>query len=369
MIEPGLLLTKTASAAVVRADDDVTYTVAVTNTGDVGLRLIGPVDLKCPTLTLVSGDTNNNGLLDGANSGAPETWNYTCTRPVPMPAAPAIFDVNSASVLGVDPLGNVYASQDTEQVRVIDPGITLVKSVSEDLVPAGTQVTYSFDVTNSGTSPVPADDVLANVVLGDIAIPATPSCNVPTLVSKTGGNQDAFLDRVPAETWHYQCSAVISDATNNVALVGALGGTTYGLSLPVVDPSRAFVQAFHPGIDVTKSATPTSLEGSGSVVYTYTVRNTGDVPLSGVAARISDDTCSAVTYVSGDEDLDGLLDTINSIFEDALDETWTFTCTTTVSETTTNVVTVQGSPTGPDGAPLCGTIGRIGLGNRGSPAT
>ncbi len=78
------------------------------------------------------------------------------------------------------------------------------------------------------------------------------------------------------------------------------------------------------------------------------------MPLSGVAARISDDTCSAVTYVSGDEDLDGLLDTINSIFEDALDETWTFTCTTTVSETTTNVVTVQGSPTGPDGAQLCG---------------
>jgi hypothetical protein len=76
--------------------------------------------------------------------------------------------------------------------------------------------------------------------------------------------------------------------------------------------------------------------------------------LSGVASRIADDTCSPVTYVSGDEDLDGLLDTVNSIFEDVLDETWTFTCTTTISETTTNVVMVQGSPTGPDGEPLCG---------------
>ena len=79
VIEPGLVLTKTASAAVVRADDDVTYTVAVTNTGDVGLRLIGPVDLKCPTLTLASGDTNNNDLLDGANSGARRRG----TTPVP----------------------------------------------------------------------------------------------------------------------------------------------------------------------------------------------------------------------------------------------------------------------------------------------
>ena len=354
VIEPGLQLTKTASAAVVRADDDVTYTVAVTNTGDVGLRLVGPTDAKCPTLTLVGGDTNNNGLLDGANSAAPETWTYTCTRPIPA-QAPGEFDINSASVIGIDPLGNVYSAEDTEQVRVIDPGITLVKTVNQDLVPAGTAVTYSFDVTNSGTSALAADDVLANVVLGDVSIPAMPSCATPALISKTGGNQDAFLDRVPAETWHYQCSAVITAATNNVGLVGALGGTSFGLSLVVAAPGRAFVEAFHPGIEITKTAAPTTLVGGGTVVYTYSVRNTGDVPLSGVQQRISDNTCPGVTYVSGDQDVDGLLDTVNSIFEDALDETWTFTCATVVSQTTTNVVAVQGSPTDPQGSPLCGT--------------
>jgi hypothetical protein len=76
--------------------------------------------------------------------------------------------------------------------------------------------------------------------------------------------------------------------------------------------------------------------------------------LSGVAERISDDTCSPVTYVSGDDDADGLLDTPTSIFEDAADETWTFSCTATVSQTTTNVVTVPGTPSDPDGQPLCG---------------
>ena len=91
-----------------------------------------------------------------------------------------------------------------------------------------------------------------------------------------------------------------------------------------------------------KSANPTELVGGGEVTYTYEVRNTGDVPLAGVADSITDDTCSPVTYVRGDHDDDGLLDTPNSIFEDRLDETWVFTCTTDVDEDTTNTVVVAG---------------------------
>ena len=90
------------------------------------------------------------------------------------------------------------------------------------------------------------------------------------------------------------------------------------------------------------------------MTYTYQVRNTGDVPLAGVASRLPDDTCANIAYVSGDDDGDGLLDTPNSIFEDAADETWTFTCTTNVTTTTTNTVTVVGTPTDPGSQPLCG---------------
>ena len=59
-------------------------------------------------------------------------------------------------------------------------------------------------------------------------------------------------------------------------------------------------------------------------------------------------------YIGGDKDGDGLLDTEDSIFEDAVDETWIFECSMVVDETTTNVVQVPGIPSGPDGAPLCG---------------
>ena len=126
---------------------------------------------------------------------------------------------------------------------------------------------------------------------------------------------------------------------------------------------RRSCEVFHPAIEVVKTADPTTLLGGGDVTYTYQVRNTGDVPLAGVADRITDDTCSPVTYVSGDEDGDGLLDTPTSIFEDALDETWIFTCTTTVDEDTTNVVTVTGTPTDPErGAALPVTRAGTGAG-------
>ncbi len=354
VIHPGLAVTKSASQDVVRAGGQVTYTFGVRNTGDVPLDLVTLSDDKCSPLAYQGGDTNGNGLIDGVNSAA-ETWTFTCTRRLFLPPAPDTEDVNEVTALAVDTLGNGYEDTATATVHVIAPAIHLNKTVNHGLVPSGTTVTYGYDVTNVGRSPIPADDVLADVVLGDISNPFTPDCVQPSLVSKTGGNDDDLLDREPAETWRYECSKPITEETTNVAIVAAAGGTPFDLNIPVIDFDAAFVQPFTPAITIEKSAEPTELgEGGGPVTYTYQVRNTGDVPLSDVASRITDDTCSPVTYVSGDEDGDGLLDTPTSIFEDAADETWTFTCTTTVTTTTTNTVVVTGTPTDPDGVPLCG---------------
>lgn len=353
VIEPGLALVKTASPEVVRAGDEVVYRFAVRNTGDVGLTVLDPTDDKCAPLVYQGGDRNGNGILEGANSAAAETWRYACARPVGQPEPPATTDVNIASVEGVDPLGNVYAASDDAEVRVLDPAINLTKAVSDSLVPSGHTVTYTFQVSNSGQSPIPADDVLERVRLRDVSLPTNPGCAQPAYVSgDTDG--DGLLPREPAEVWTYQCRGTITEPTNDVAVVIGHAGAEYGLDIPVVDAAWAFVQPFHPAIQVVKSADPKLLSGGGDVTYTYEVTNTGDVPLADVAERISDDTCSPVAYVSGDTDGDGLLDTQDSIFEDALDETWLFTCTTTVDKTTTNTVVVTGTPTDGGGQPLCG---------------
>ena len=90
--------------------------------------------------------------------------------------------------------------------------------------------------------------------------------------------------------------------------------------------------AHNPAIHVVKSPSTTTLSaGGGEVTYTYTVTNTGDVPLSNVT--VSDNKCSPVDYVSGDTHSDGVL---------ALDETWIFSCKTTLTATTTNTATATG---------------------------
>jgi hypothetical protein len=50
VIQPGIGITKTASPSAVLAGRDVTYTFEVTNTGDVGLADVTPVDDKCAPL-------------------------------------------------------------------------------------------------------------------------------------------------------------------------------------------------------------------------------------------------------------------------------------------------------------------------------
>ena len=63
------------------------------------------------------------------------------------------MDINKAEVLATGPLGNLFSARAQAEVRVIDPAINLEKTVSDSLVPSGTEVSYEFVVTNVGTSP------------------------------------------------------------------------------------------------------------------------------------------------------------------------------------------------------------------------
>ena len=87
-----------------------------------------------------------------------------------------------------------------------------------------------------------------------------------------------------------------------------------------------------PKIAIAKVANPTHLGvGGGSVTYTYSVTNPGQVALTNVT--VGDDKCAPVTYVSGDTNGNHALD---------LTEAWTYTCTTTITQTTTNTATASG---------------------------
>jgi uncharacterized protein affecting Mg2+/Co2+ transport len=86
-------------------------------------------------------------------------------------------------------------------------------------------------------------------------------------------------------------------------------------------------------IGIVKVPTPLALPtGTGSVTYNYTVWNVGgQQALDNIT--VTDDACSSVTYVSGDANGNGKLDP---------GEQWKYTCTATLSKTTTNTAIATG---------------------------
>ena len=98
------------------------------------------------------------------------------------------------------------------------------------------------------------------------------------------------------------------------------------------------VKPGNPGIHIEKSG-PVYAYSGDPITYTYTVTNTGDVPLANV--MVTDDKCGQATYVSGDSNGNNLLD---------LTEIWTFTCTSTPSFTFPNSLVNTATATGQYGS-------------------
>jgi uncharacterized repeat protein (TIGR01451 family)/LPXTG-motif cell wall-anchored protein len=315
-------LVKTASEDVVRVGARVTFTFVATNTGDISLVPLGITDDQCSPLEFIGGDPEGDGAM------APgEAWTWECSKVMQADA------VNTAVIEASDPSGEVVRDRDDADVAVFDSDIDLEKTSAPQLVPQGTNTTFTLTVTNPGPAP------LSDITLAD------DTCTDITFVGGDTNGDDVLQ---VGETWTYTCSMPIGDVTVNTATVT---GTDPGGGRPT-DTGVAGAIPYNPSLDVVKTVEPFQVQPGGSVTYTYAVTNTGDVPLAGVRGSITDDKCSPVSYVSGDVNDNGLLDAdIDApIFEyTSTAETWIFTCSTTLEEDTTNVVTVTGTPTDPDG--------------------
>jgi hypothetical protein len=88
-----------------------------------------------------------------------------------------------------------------------------------------------------------------------------------------------------------------------------------------------------PLIGISSVPDPLALpNGSGNVTYNYAVKNfLSEIALSDI--KVTDDKCSPVKYVTGDDNGDGILEST---------ETWRYTCTTNVSKTTQSIATATG---------------------------
>ncbi|MGA9595605.1 MAG: hypothetical protein WBV06_05590, partial [Acidimicrobiia bacterium] len=243
VIAPEISITKTPVTQTVLTGSDVTFTIAVTNSGDAQLSNVVVTDVLAPAC---------DATFAALPIGATET--YDCT----VPAVTADF-TNVADVTADDPSGGSVTDSDSAAVDVIDPAITVAKTPDTQTVLAGDDATFTITVTNTG-----------DVDLTDVAVTdaQAPGCD------GTIGNLAA------GETASYGCTVVgVTTGFTNVADVTA----TDPLGNPVGDSDDAVVIVSAPAIEIVKTADAPVIVIGVDATFTITVTNVGTDPLTDVS--------------------------------------------------------------------------------------
>ena len=250
-----------------------------------------------------SGDCDSNGSITLASSD-----DKTCTiinTDIPIPAS---------------------SSGGSSGGSYIIPLIGLTKIPSPLSLPKGTHpVTYHYTVWNAGIF-----QSLADISLSD------DSCS-PVLYASGDLNSNKKID--VGEKWKYTCNTTLSKTTTGTAVATGYSDDTRHVSAIATAIATVVVgtPVTAPLINILKvpsRLTPFNY-GGGYVVYTYTVTNPGVVPISAVS--VADDKCTPVTRISGDININKLLD---------VSESWVYTCRTHIATTTRNVATAKGVANG-----------------------
>jgi hypothetical protein len=197
-----------------------------------------------------------------------------------------------------------------------------ITSVPEPLaLPNGVgNVTYNYAVKN----------FTREIALTDVQV-VDDSC-APVKFVEGDDNHDSKLDFT--ETWRYTCTAKLSATTASTATAT---GSANNVTATHQAHATVVVGSVNPAplvsiVNVTKVTNPAP---AGNINFTYRVTNPGLVPLSDVS--VTDDKCSNMSGKLGDTNGNGLLD---------IDESWIYTCTTALTQTTTDTVKVTASGNG-----------------------
>ncbi len=186
-----------------------------------------------------------------------------------------------------------------------NPSIDIEKATNGDdadtgtgpIVAVGSTVTWTYVVTNSGNVPL-TDVYVTDDVTGPVAGPIT--LNV--------GESETFTVTGTAQVGQY----------SNVATAN---GTYQGQEVEDTDPSHYFGSEpviLKPGLEVHKTASPTTGVPCNDVTFTIVVKNTGEVPLS---LEVNDTLPAGMSYISASPAPDRVIENADgtaTIFWDGL---------------------------------------------------
>ncbi|WAA66962.1 DUF7507 domain-containing protein [Microbacterium oxydans] len=278
--QPALSLVKTVTpTTVTAAGQDVTYTFAIANTGNVAVSNIGITETAFTGTGAVGPITCLATALDVGQS---TTCSATYTT------SQADFDAgsitNTAIATGTSAANTpVQSSPGTAVVTATRAtSLTVVKSATPsgpDDFTVGQVIDYSFVVTNTGNVTVTGLAIAETAFDGSGAISAAVC---PTTPLAPGGQATCTA------TYTLTQADIDSGSVTNTAT--ATGVPPGSLTPPVSPPSTVTVPAESaPAITIEKTADTTEITAAGqAIAYSFLVTNTGNVTFTDVAVDDAD---------------------------------------------------------------------------------
>ncbi|QHW30913.1 DUF11 domain-containing protein [Paenibacillus rhizovicinus] len=247
---PLLTLTKSVTPDIANPGDNVTYTLILTNAGNIALTNVHLLD---PSLGI---DQTVPSLAIGTD--------FALSIPFTVPIVPPGTILTNTSTAVSDETPTPVEA--TAWVTVVAaPSITLAKSVSAASAAPGQTVTFSVSLTNNSLIP------LTNVTLDDPFF----------------GLTDTFPILQPGDTKVFTQDFTIPDGTTASTVFANVVTATSDQTPGVTAEADVTVLAV-PGISITKTAdVPAAFPGE-TVTYTIIVTNTGNTQLTNVL--VTDDT-------------------------------------------------------------------------------
>ncbi|MDQ4213819.1 DUF7507 domain-containing protein [Microbacterium sp. ASV81] len=280
---PAIGMTKgSVEAAFAKAGDQVHYTFAAQNTGNVTLTGVVITDPR-PGLGLIT-----YSWPGAAGTLAPgETVTAAATYTITQADVDATSVTNNASVTGTPPAGSDVTATATRTINgTATQSILLDKQTASIVSRAGDVVTYDFTVTN--TSPLTLNDVTITDPLPGLSTITYRAWPGSTGVLKPGEKVTATATytatQADVDAHRIDNTATVTGATNR-------GATATDQHTATVTISEA------PAISLTKDSLETSFTKAGDTVhYTFAASNTGNVTLTGVAISDPLPGLSGITY-------------------------------------------------------------------------
>jgi uncharacterized repeat protein (TIGR01451 family) len=258
----------------------LTYTITVTNTGNVTVTAPAVTDALTTDLTCESIAT----LAPGED--------MTCTARYLVPDGATGSIVNSASVEGTGPGGVAVDATGSVSTAVLhEPSVTVVKGAPSGVVAEGRTITYPILVTNSGDVEVTISSVVDSIT-------TSVSCSAPLGALAPGASISCVA------TYVVQAADVAAGSIVNRATVDYINPYS-GAKQTATDTNTSAVSKVT-AVTVDKSQPVGTVEVGSELTYTYTVTNTGTTVLDHVGVTdpsVDHVTCPAVASLAPGESM------------------------------------------------------------------